>query len=70
MAPGGARGYLRDMSHHHIASFVAIFAGLFGAGIAIFAGALSARRPGTAAFDFTASARRIRARAIPARHRA
>ncbi len=48
MALSQARGYFRDMSHHHTATFVAIgaslFASMFGAFTAIFAGLWAARR--------------------------
>ncbi len=68
MAPGNQRRYLRYMSHHHIALFVAfwvsIFASTGGAAIAILVAIWSAKHPRARGFDFTASARRIRARPI------
>jgi len=62
------------MHHHHLASLVALWISLFtamaGATFAILVGIRESRRPTAKAFDFAASARRIRTAPIPPRDRA
>ena len=72
MALVGATAYLPGMHHHHhIAPFVAIWAGMFagtvGVAVAIFAGIWTARHPQSRGFDFIASAGRIRTAPVGAR---
>jgi hypothetical protein len=61
------------MSHHHIATYVALWSALFvpifAATVALILAICGDGRPKAKAFDFGESARRIRARAIPARDR-
>jgi hypothetical protein len=75
MASVAAQRYFRRMDHRHTASLIAViatawgpfFAGMVGAGVAIFAGIWSAKHHPARGFDFVASARRIRAMPIPPR---
>jgi hypothetical protein len=60
------------MQHHllatQVALWVSMFASAIGAAFAMFAALWSAKHPGPRAFDFAASARRIRTRPIRARY--